>query len=179
MLELMLRSVNVVDKLRHVKVAVLRDLGKVPLDGEIVNMVKGQETELPKWLCLVLSKFGYVELRHQQLGVDDVSKYLMSEKGLSKSTLTKLREDFYIQVRELLTRAKSNIADVDSVMSIVRLESNLRDLTRLRLNKIVGTALIGAKVEKFEENLTLEEIVLFKLLNEMLNQWLNIVLRGA
>lgn len=179
MLELMLRSVNAIDKLRLVKVAVLRDLGKVPLDGEVVSMAKGQETELPKWLGLVLSRFGYVELRHQQLNVDDVNKYLMSEKGLSKSTLTKLREDFYIQVRELLTRARSNIADVDSIIGIVRLESNLRDLIRLRLNKIVGTALIGAKVEKFEENLTLEEVILFKLLNEVLNQWLNMVLRGT
>lgn len=179
MFELVLRGTNVASKLRPVKVAVLKDLGRVPVDGEITNIAKGQETELPRWLGEVLSKLNYVELRHQQLSIDDVSRHLVGERRLSKSSLTKLRDDFYSQARELLAMAKSSLTDVDSAIGIVRLESNLRDLIRLRVSKIVGTALIGAKVEKFEDNLTLEEAVLFKLLSEMISLWANGILRGA
>ncbi|MEM2376201.1 MAG: hypothetical protein QXZ10_01110, partial [Sulfolobales archaeon] len=55
----------------------------------------------------------------------------------------------------------------------IRLESNLRDLIRLRMNKIVSIATLNARLEKLEENLTIEELLLFKLLNDLLSSWLN------
>ncbi len=178
MFELLLRCIEVASKLRPVKVAVLRDLGRAPVDGDFINLSRGQEADLPRWLSGALLRLNYVELRQHALGIDDVSKYLMSEKGLSKSSLTKLREDFYYQVRELLSRSRSSLVSVDSAIGVIRLESNVRDLIRLRVNKIVSTALLGAKIDKFEDSLTYEELLLFRLLNELINSWVNSLIKG-
>lgn len=179
MFEMLLKCIGVVSKLRPVKVAVLKDLGRAPVDGDFINLSRGQEVDLPRWLGEVLLRLNYVELRQQVLSIDDVSKYLMSEKGLSKSSLTKLREDFYYQIKELLSKSRSSLISVDSAIGVIRLESNIRDLIRLRVNKIVSIALLGAKVDKFEDNLTSEELLLFRLLNELINSWVNNLIKGV
>ena len=81
---------------------------------------------------------------------------------------------FYHEAKELLNKVKSDsIPNIDAAISAVRLESNLRDLIRLRLNKIISMASLGIKVEKFEDNLTIEELVLFNLLTRIISEWLN------
>ncbi len=171
----MLSVVNVINDLRGVKVAVLKDLGRLLIDNEVMNVSRGQEIELPKWLATVLAKLNIVELKYSPLTIDDVSKYLITERSLSKSAISKLRNDFYIESRELLSRVKSSSLDADSAITAIRLESNLRDLIRLRLSKILSVATLGIKVEKFEDNLTLEELLLLKLLNELISTWLNLI----
>jgi len=171
----MLSVVNVINDLRGVKVAVLKDLGRLLIDNEVMNVSRGQEIELPKWLATVLARLNIVELKYSPLTIDDVSKYLITEKSLSKSAISKLRNDFYIESRELLSRVKSSSLDADSAITAIRLESNLRDLIRLRLSKILSVATLGIKVEKFEDNLTLEELLLLKLLNELISTWLNLI----
>jgi len=174
MFDMMLRCASIVSELKHVKAVVLKDLGKVPLDGEVTTITRGQEVELPKWLANFLATLGYVELREQHLTIDEVSRDLMSEKGLGKSSLVKLRDDFYSEAKELLSRVKSgSLSNIDAAINAVRLESNLRDLMRLRLNKIVSIASLGVKVEKFEDNLTIEELVLFNFLTRIISEWLN------
>jgi DNA replication factor GINS len=171
----MLSVVNVINDLRGVKVAVLKDLGRLLIDNDVMNVSRGQEIELPKWLATVLARLNIVELKYSPLTIDDVSKYLITEKSLSKSAISKLRNDFYIESRELLSRVKSSSLDADSAITAIRLESNLRDLIRLRLSKILSVATLGIKVEKFEDNLTLEELLLLKLLNELISTWLNLI----
>ncbi|MCC6022616.1 MAG: hypothetical protein LM560_05835 [Desulfurococcaceae archaeon] len=175
MFSLMLSMVNVINDLRNVKVAVLKDLGRLIIDNEVMNVSRGQEVELPKWLATVLAKLNIVEFKYGPLTIDDVSKYLVTEKSLSKSAISKLRDDFYIESRELLSRVKSSSLDADSAIIAIRLESNLRDLIKLRLNKILNIATLSVKVEKFEDNLTLEEQLLLKLLNELISTWLNLI----
>ncbi len=173
MFGLPLDIVDVLYDLMDVRVAILKDLGKVPVDGDVVAISRGQEVELPRWLARTLSELGVVEFRYGLLTPDDVSKYLISEKSTGRSSLTKLKEDFYHEVRELLGKVKASSVDADSAMAAIRLESNLRDLIRLRVNKIVNITVLGTRVESFEESLTIEELLLYKLLNDLLSSWLS------
>ncbi|MEM0361572.1 MAG: hypothetical protein QXH57_04405 [Sulfolobales archaeon] len=173
MFDLLLKTVNAVYDLRNVKAVVLKDLGKVPIDGDVVTVSKGQEVELPRWLARTLSELGVVEFREPPITSDDIGKYLISEKSMGKTSLTKLREDFYHEVKELLSRIKTSSIDADSAIAAIRLESNIRDLIRLRINKIVNVTVLHARLERFEENLTLEELLLHRLLNDLLTSWLN------
>ncbi len=173
MFDLLLRIVDVIHYLKSVKAVVLKDLGRIPVDGDVVTVSRGQEVELPRWLAKALSDLGVVEFRHTPTTPDDVSKYLISEKSMGKSSMTKLREDFYHEIRELLSTVKASSVDADTAMAAIRLESNLRDLIRLRINKIVSVTTLSAKLERFEENLTIEELLLYRLLNDLLSSWLN------
>ncbi|MEM4520053.1 MAG: hypothetical protein QXD94_06420 [Sulfolobales archaeon] len=173
MFDLLLATINTVYSLKNVKVVVLKDLGKLPINGEVTTVSRGQEIDLPRWLANALSELGATEIKYHPTTPDDVGKYLISEKSMGKSSLAKLREDFYRDVKDLLSRVKSSSIDADSAIAAIRLESNLRDLIRLRMNKIVSIATLNARLEKLEENLTIEELLLFKLLNDLLSSWLN------
>lgn len=173
MFSLLLSIVDVLYDLMSVRTVVLKDLGKVPVDGDVVSISRGQEVELPRWLARALSELGVIEFRYSLLTPDDVSKYLISEKGMSRSSLTRLKEGFYHEARELIGRVKASSVDADSAIAAIRLESNLRDLIRLRVNKITNATVLGTKVEGFEENLTIEELLLYRLLNSLLSSWLN------
>lgn len=173
MFDLLLTTTKVIYDLKSVKVAVLKDLGKLPINSDVSAVSRGQEVELPRWLAKKLSELGVVEVRLRPTTPDEVGKYLISEKSVGKSSINKLRDDFYYEVKELLSRVKSSSVDADSAIAAIRLESNLRDFIRLRMNKIISLTVLNTTRERIEGNLTIEELVLFKMLNDLLSSWLN------
>ena len=165
--------------LSPVRVAVLKDLGRIRVEGGWETFVKGDEASIPLWLALALQDTGYVEIREQRVGDSDVGKHLMVERGLKGGEFQALKERFYLEVRELLKRMKNESAtSPEEIIKLVKLESNLSDLLRIRLRKIVQISFLGAKPEDFMDKLLLEERVLFLVLRDVIREWSDEVLKG-
>ncbi len=171
---------NVYHLLTPVRVAVLKTIGKVRVEGRWESFEKGDEASLPLWLAEGLRMSGYVEPREQELTDSDVGKYLMVEKGLKSNEFTALRERFYLEARELLKRLREGgTSKSEDVLRAIKLEGNLSDLLRIRVRKIVQIAFLGGKVEEFADRLLPEEVALFSLIREALIEWDKEVLRGG
>lgn len=178
MLKHFIELVNAYHELSPIRVAVLMDLGRVRVEGGWETFVKGDEASIPLWMALELEKKGLVEIREQRVSDSDVGKHLMVERGLKGGEFQSLKERFYLEARKLLEKIKRK-PDLtpDEFFKLVKLESNLADLTRIRLRKIVQISFLGGKPEDFLDKLLLEERVLFIVLRDIIKEWSDEVLR--
>jgi len=164
--------VNVYHELSSVRVAVLKDLGRVRVEGGWETFNRGDEASIPLWAFRELRRHGYVDIREQPLADSDIGKYLMNEKSLKGNKFTPLRERFYLEVKELLRALKeSPTRTSEEALRKIRVESNLSDLIRIRLRKIVQIAFLGANLEDYMGLLLPEERVLLLLLKEIIAEW--------
>ena len=67
MLKGLIDLVKAYHELSPVRVAVLKDLGNVKVEGGSETFLRGDEASLPHWLARDLIKAGYVDLREQKL----------------------------------------------------------------------------------------------------------------
>ncbi len=165
--------------LDEVKVAVLRDLGHVRSEDGWELISRGEEASLPLWLALTLESKGYIELRDQRISDVDISKYLLIEKSLKGSEFLKLKNTFYVETSELLSKLRKLASKEDMrevLLRLVRVEADLKDLIRMRLRKIVQIALLGKEPEDYFQSLLLEERVLLRKLSETIKQWMKVVI---
>jgi len=180
MLKIMLDVVRAYQDLSPVKVAVLRDLGRVRIEGGWETFVKGDEANLPYWLAKELLRAGYVDLREQKITDTEVGKYLMIEKGLKSSEFTSLKERFYMEIKEILKNFKElSTKSSENVLRRMRFESNVSDLVRIRLRKLVQIAFLKEEVSEFLDKVLPEERLLLLTLNEFIGEWLQEVLKSG
>jgi len=166
------RLASVYHLLSTVRVAVLKDLDSVRTEAGWESFIRGDEAGIPLWQAAALSRRGYVELREQPLTDGDVAKYLMIERGLKGGEFHRLRERFYFEVRDLLRRARENAkSSPEGMLKVIKLESNVTDLVRVRLRKIVQIAFLGGKPEDFIDSLLMEERALFMVMKDLIDSW--------
>ena len=171
---------NICHLLSPVRVAVLRDLGKVRTESgwEVFN--RGEEAFLPLWLAKELEKRGYVEIREGHLSEVDLAKYLIVERSLPRGKFQNLKDRFYLEARNLYRRLKSEIKEkqlsAKDLLAAIKVEADLKDIISIRMNKIIQVALLGGKLEDFEEQLLLEEKILFNYAKDLFNVWFKEVL---
>ena len=179
MLKELINLVEAYHQLSPARVAILRDLGRVRVEEGWETFVKGDEANLPLWLVRGLIKAGYVDLREQRLTDAEVGKYLMVEKSLKSSEFSPLKERFYMEVKELLKEFKeSPIKTSEDALRKMRLESNVSDLVRIRLRKLVQIAFLKGEVSEFMDKVLPEEKVLLNALNDAISEWLQEVLEA-
>ena len=164
-------------ELSPTRVAILKDLGRVRVEGGWETFAKGDEASLPLWLVKELIKAGYADLREQKLSDAEVGKYLMVEKSLKSGEFSPLKERFYMEVKELLKEFKeSPIKTSEDALRKMRLESNVSDLVRIRLRKLVQIAFLKGEVSEFMDKILPEEKVLLNALSDVISEWLREVL---
>ncbi len=166
---------SIYDDLEEVRVAILKDLGRVKLPHGWERLERGAEIRLPAWLAESLEAVGAVEVRESRLSEIDVTKYLLEERDLPRGSLVKLRTRFYAEVKRLMKSVKEaqmSARDVSSIPKLVKLEADIRDLIKLRLNKIAHIALLGGKLEDIENSALLREIYLLLSLRKLVNEWM-------
>ena len=166
--------------LRPVRVAVLKDLGRIPTNEGWERLSRGEERELPYWIASALQGRGFVEIREQRLSDVDIGKHLVVEKSMSRGELSKLKENFYFEARELMWKLKEHGGlGTEKLLQVMRLEADFKDIITLRLNKIVNIVLLGAKLEDYDDSLLVEEKILFQHLGDLLSSWVKGVVEGG
>ncbi|MCD6428466.1 MAG: hypothetical protein J7L12_02485 [Desulfurococcales archaeon] len=171
---------NIYHLLSPVRVAVLRDLGRIRTESGWETFNRGEEAFLPLWLAKDLEKRGFVEIRENPLSEVDLAKYLIVERGLPRGKFQNLRDRFYLEARDLYKRLKSRVQEgrlnAKELLATIKVEADLKDIVSIRMNKIIQVALLGGKLEEFEEQLLLEEKVLFNYTKNLISMWYKEVL---
>lgn len=171
---------NIYHLLSPVRVAVLRDLGRIRTEGGWETFNRGEEAFLPLWLAKSLEKKGFVEVRETPLSEVELAKYLIVERGLPRGKFQSLRERFYLEARDLYKKLKSRVSEgrvnAKELLATIKVEADLKDIISIRMNKIIQVALLGGKLEEFEEQLLLEEKILFNHTKNLVSTWFKEVL---
>ncbi len=173
MIKKMVDLVEAYHELSPIRVAILKDLGRIKVEEGWETFAKGDEASLPLWLVKELVKAGYADLREQKLTDAEVGKYLMVEKGLKGSEFSPLKERFYAEVKDLLSKFNElPIKSSEDALRKMRLESNVSDLVRIRLRKLVQIAFLKGEVGEFMDKVLPEEKVLLLTLSDVISEWL-------
>ncbi|MCD6084218.1 MAG: DNA replication complex GINS family protein [Desulfurococcales archaeon] len=171
---------NIYHLLSPVRVAVLRDLGRVRTEGGWEVFSRGEEAFLPLWLAKELERKGFVEIRETPLTEVDMAKYLIVERSHPRGKFQSLKERFYLEARELYRKLKAKIEEkrmsAKDLLASIKVEADLQDIVNIRVSKIIQVALLGGKLEDFEEQLLLEEKVLFNCAKNLVDSWVREVL---
>ncbi len=158
--------------LSPVRVAVLRDLGRVRVEGGWETYQRGDEAGIPYWMATFLEKRGDVEVREPKLTDTDIGKYLMIERRMKGSSFHSLKERFYLEARELIRRLREEGREnPENVMKAVKVEGNLSDIVRIRLRKILNAAFLSTKIDEIVEKLLPEERGLLLELSAVIQKW--------
>ncbi len=164
--------------LSPIRVAVLRDLGKIRVEGGWETYQRGDEAGIPYWIATFLEKRGDVEIRETRLTDTDIGKYLMIERRIKGGSFHPLRERFYLEARELIRRLKKEgEGKPENILRIVKAEGNLSDIVRIRLRKILSAAFLSTKIDEIIEKLLPEERGLLLELSIIIQKWFNEVTR--
>ena len=135
---------------------------------------EGNEYEIYYWVALELKKAGIVRFREGKTDVD-VSKLVKTqwiERVQTTSQISQLPEKFYPMLRRCISELKREATKGPEKMSeYERVKHLARDLVSLRLRKIISIATASTQTQRMLVNLTGEEKVLYKKLNELVNDW--------
>lgn len=161
-----------------VRVLALRDLGRLPVDREWIDVRRGDEVSLPLWLALELSRKGYVELREGGLKDTELHRYHLLERGSKGGKLAEIREDVYLVAGLALGRLYRE-GSGESLVRADRMRSVLANLLDMRLGKLVNAVVSVGDKQPSEVTSVLEEMLLFKFLRKALEVWRSSVLGYA
>jgi len=153
-----------------VRVLALRDLGRLPIDREWIEVRRGDEVSLPLWLALELSRRGFVELREGGLRDTELHRYQLLERGSKGGKLAEVREDVYLAAGLALGKLYRE-GSGESLVKADRMKSVLANLLEMRLGKLVNAVISVGDKQPSEITSVLEEMLLFKLLRRALEVW--------
>ena len=158
--------------LSPVRVAVLKDLGKVHVEGVWETYQRGDEAGIPYWIAAFLEERGDVEIREPKLSETDIGKYLMIERRMRGSSFHTLKERFYLEAKELIKKLKEEgRKNPENIVKAVKVEGNLSDIVRIRLRKILNAAFLSTKIDEISEKLLPEERGLLLELSATIQRW--------
>ncbi len=166
----------------EVRVLVLKDYPKILTPGLEIELTRGSEVLLPRWLAKDLKRKGIVEVKERKLTLKDVSKIAFLETRYIRkppSEMLTLPENFYQKLREYLTELRAKISEKPTVELInehTRLLSYIYDILRSRIQKILILAQLGEDVKDVLSKLAPEELILYKSIRNTIEKWQKIVL---
>lgn len=125
---------------------------KVFIEDDYVELVKGSEYTLPRWITSILYEKGRARIIEQQVDETTISILRFNEsRDKSRLKFEKLTGYFYNRVKyQLYTMMKSyrEISDLSKALQIVesmkKISSTTKDLYRIRLSKIL--TLLGGEI---------------------------------
>jgi len=168
--------------LESVDVKCLKDHGSISFNGETYTLRKDAEIRLPRVLALDLARRGIVKIiEDETFNLGNISKaYFLEKQALTSSphTLTALPKNFYLKYREYILKLNERLREKYSRELLEELEKaqrEIEDLVRIRLRKILTSIYLGVNIDEIREKLTYEELILCKLLRELIDEWLKMV----
>lgn len=166
-----------------VRVMVLRDLGKTVFSD--IELTRGAEVELPRWVAEALEKREYVRILRELKSIDDINKIRFQEERKSegsKTELYKLPRNFYFEVGRLVEEYRSRL-DTRDPRTLQDLDKALRAFQRifsLRLKKILYLVQVSENIdEEIEKRMTLEERVFYRFLLNNVYKWMRDLSRSV
>lgn len=163
----------------NVKVIVLKDHEDIVLPGTTIQLRRGTEIAIPRWISKILEEKGIVEVKDTQMNINELGRYSFLEvhSQTTSSTLQKLPIDFYQRLRDYLENLRENIARKPSpelIDEYRKARSYVYDILRVRLSRILALVQVGTETSEIREELgklTPEELILYKTIRKLLEDW--------
>jgi DNA replication factor GINS len=160
----------------YVRVAYTAPATLVFLEDDYVELVKGAEYNLPRWVAELLAEKGYVKILEE--GVDAVALgRLMFNESRSRGQIKfeKLKGYFYYKVKSTIQhllkqyKSASNIEEIKRISdTLSTLSSNTKNLYKIRLSKILSLLSVQELSPELLGNLSEEEKLLYTTLRTVL-----------
>lgn len=163
----------------NVKAVVLKDHDDIVLPDTTIQLRRGTEIVIPRWVSKILEGEGIVEVKDTQMNINELGRYSFLEvhSRSTTSTLQKLPIDFYQRLKDYLVELRENIAKKPSpelIDEYRKARSYVYDILRIRLNRILSLVQISAEASEIREELeklTPEELILYKSIRRLLEDW--------
>jgi len=154
---------------------IIEDIGKIYLPEGIVELTKGSEYTLPRWVARELAEKGLVKYRDGDIGLEKLAKIAYAEESTSrKPVFEKLYPYFYrlvVDELENLYKILEKEKQPRILADIQKYEEYLSKIGRIRVRKILNLLMIEAPQEVVSK-LSEEEKLLYGMLKEVLSKWL-------
>ncbi|MDT7889816.1 MAG: hypothetical protein RQ885_12705 [Desulfurococcales archaeon] len=181
--ELYIEAARASRDLMYVTVAILRNIGRTPFAD--IELVRGVEVELPRWLAEILEARGYVETRRDVKGLSDINRVRFAEEDIAKRgglTVSKVSPDFYIEIGKIVRLLEERIRRGGSAEDLRELEAihkAISKIAQIRMQKILlASILYSERSSELEKNLSAEERAFYRIIDEDVKYWLKYVLGG-
>jgi len=167
---------------KKVRVMVLKDLGNVRADGEVYELRKGTEVELPRWLARTLQQQGIVKILETPLTIDDIARVHFNVfNARSLRELEAVPEYFYLQVQEYLEELSRRIREEFNAALLDerrKAELYMLEIVSRRITALLQALRSPAAVAEISSKLSMEERVLADAMKSLLDDWLKTVVKS-
>ena len=158
--------------MRPVRVIILKDV-RIPVTDKPMDLRKGSEVELPRWVAEVLVEDGVAKFK-DVIDLNYINAYHYKEKRTaSTSQLSQLPPDFYVKVKEYIKSLEESLRSSPNFMLLNDREvseKNLLEISQIRLGKIIRLAQTEVQ-EDVTPLLTPEETLVYSLVREVVESW--------
>jgi DNA replication factor GINS len=149
---------------------------KLFIEDDYVELTRGSEYTVPRWLAEIISEAGYGKINEQLVDEGALAKIQFNEaRSRSQLRFEKLQGYFYQRVRDHVLHTLSKIREVSDlaktqqmIESITKISALTRELYRTRLSKILNVVMIEVSPDVLH-NLSEEEKHLYSLLKAILD----------
>ncbi len=170
-----LEALRVRYELKPVRVMVVKEVGRIVVDGVEYELRKGTEIEIPRWLARVLAAKGLVELLESPLTLDDIARaHFMVTEAHSLADTPSLPEDFYLRALDYLEQLEEALRrspEPQLLEEKSKAELYLEEIISRRLWTILQLLRSPAARAEVYEKLSPEEKVLHDTLHEEIEEW--------
>ncbi|HEU97854.1 MAG: hypothetical protein ACP5I2_02650 [Fervidicoccaceae archaeon] len=160
-----------------VKVVVVSEAETIKLpSGSTINVKKGEEIELPRWLANTLEEKGIVQRKWNEFSIDELMKIeYKTMKMRTPKDLEQLPNNFYWICSEHLHHLEKLLKtnpDPNYIQEKKKVAESLNKIMTRRLSLLVESLLIfGVDLPSLQLKATPEELVLIQRFYEDLRKW--------
>ncbi|MEM0380426.1 MAG: hypothetical protein QXP71_03740 [Desulfurococcaceae archaeon] len=160
----------------EVRVEIIGKTTRVFAYEGLVELMRGAEYSVPRWLANILVSENIARVKEQELGIDKLSTIAYNEESLvQKLQLVKIPRYFYLNinriVRDLENRLKKEI-DLSILDDIKKFEELLYTIGRIRVKKILNMVLLTSLPQDTVDKLSEEEKILYNSFKGLLSIWM-------
>lgn len=165
--------------LNPVKIVVKQNLPKISIASiEIGETKEGDLIEVPRWVAEAFAELGFAEVQEESFEVE-MLKALSRERIQSSNQLSTLAGDFYLKLKRYLDGLEENTQSRRaSRLDYEEAHMKARDLVKLRTVKLLPLT-VGEYTPDMMQKVTPEELKLFNMVREIVQQWKRTVLEGS
>ncbi len=159
----------------NVRVIVVENIGPILTPEGVIELTKGSEYDLPRWIAYKLVNKKLVEIKDESLELEKLAKIAYTEESTQrKIEFSKIHRYFYHLVIEEINKLYNKFEEERNtriLMEIQRFEDYIDRIGSSRLRKIVRLLFIEPPQEIINK-LSEEELILYNNLKSMLKKWL-------
>jgi hypothetical protein len=165
--------------LGSVKILVRQNLPKITIASKEISETKeGDILEVPRWVAEVFSDLGLAQIQEESFEVE-MLKTLSRERIQGSNQLSTITGDFYLKLRRYLDLLKEgSFSKRSSRLGYEEANVKATDLITLRTVKILPLT-VGDSATDLVQKVTPEEMRLFNIVRDIVQQWKLTVLEGT